>query len=755
MTQEPVDPVCGMKVDPQNSEVFRFQGTSYYFCCSGCKQAFQKNPLRYLNPPTNPQKVDLNATYTCPMHPEISKKGPGSCPICGMALESLTISEKDSPSPETLDLEKRFKISLIFTLPLLFISMGSMTLGSSISHWIELLLCAPVVFYCAVPLIKLGWDSLRSWNLNMFSLILVGAAVAFFYSVVAVVFPGIFPSAFLEHSGKVGVYFESSAVIVSLVLLGQILEHKARTQTQSALRSLLRLTPKTARKIDEDSVEWDVAIEKIRPGDQLRVRPGENIPVDGKVLTGHSSVDESLLSGESLPVEKIEGSPLSAGTTNKTGSFVMLAQAVGKDTVLAQMVQWVAQAQRSKAPIQRLADRVSAFFVPSVFLVALLSGVLWAKWGPDPSFSYAIINAVSVLMIACPCALGLATPMSILVSTGRGAECGVLVRDAQALETLAKVNTLVLDKTGTLTEGKTKLIGVHPFSGFSGGEILKTAAALEKSSEHPLASAFLNAAEEKKLALPDAYDFKSFTGLGLKGTVLGQTAILGNLNFILKEAPRAAEEFKKASASGSSHTQLYLTLDQTPAGIFEVSDPIKPTTAEAIRLLKGLGLRLIMLTGDQAHTAQSVAKELGIEEVLAEVRPDQKLETIRTLQAKGLKVAMAGDGINDAPALTQADVGIAMGSGTDIAMQTAGITLMKGDLRAIVRARKLSQLSLRNIRQNLFFAFVYNFLGVPVAAGVLYPFFGILLSPMIASAAMSLSSVSVILNALRLRNVRL
>ncbi len=706
-----------------------------------------------------------DALYTCPMHPEVKQKGPGICPICGMALEALEASlDDDAPNPELLDFSKRLKLSLAFTLPLLILAMGEMIPGNPfhtyfpehIMNWVQLFLAAPVVLWAGYPLFHRGFLSLKTWNLNMFTLIALGAGAAFLFSVLATMIPSAFPVAFQSH-GRIQVYYEAACVIIALVLLGQLLELKARGQTSSAMKSLLKLAPHTARVIESDGSEKDIGLSEVKPQDKLRVRPGEQVPVDGVIISGQSSVDESMLTGEAIPVEKSKGSTVTAGTTNQTGSFIMEAKKVGKDTLLAQIVQMVNEAQRSRAPIQSLADRVSAWFVPAVIAVSIITGIIWFAFGPEPSLSYALVNAVAVLVIACPCALGLATPMSIMVGTGRGAQAGVLIRNAEALERMENVDTLVLDKTGTLTEGKPKLITVKTFSGFTESEVLSLGAALERSSEHPLAEAILSGAKERKIENgAEIREFRSETGMGIRGIVHDKLVLLGNAKFLERENILPQEIKITADAlRKEGQTVLFLSVDGKPAGIFGVSDPIKITTPEAIQQLREAGLRLVMLTGDHRDTANAVALKLGLDEVYADVLPSQKNEIIKKLQREGRKVAMAGDGVNDAPALAQADVGIAMGTGADVAMQSAGITLIKGDLRGVVRTRNLSRAVMKNIRQNLFFAFIYNLLGVPIAAGILYPFFGLLLSPMLAGAAMSLSSVSVIGNALRLRSVSL
>ncbi len=763
------DPVCGMDVDPTDSAGnHAHEGKIYYFCSEGCLEAFKENPAEYLNPELKTAKAastPQDALHTCPMHPDVKQMGPGSCPICGMALEPIEVSMgDDAPNPELVDFSRRLKGAVALSIPLLILAMGEMIPGNpfhswlpgNTANWVQLLLSGPVVLWAGYPLFHRGWQSIRTRNLNMFTLIAIGAGVAFLFSLLATIAPGVFPEAFKSH-GRVHVYYEAASVIIALVLLGQILELKARGQTSSAIRALLKLAPNTARIIRADGQELDIDINDVKLGDKLRVRPGEQIPVDGIVNSGRSSVDESMITGEPIPVEKSEGAKVTAGTTNHTGSFVIEARSVGKDTLLSQIVRMVNEAQRSRAPIQGLADRVSSWFVPAVVGTAVATALAWALFGPEPAYSYALVNAVAVLIIACPCALGLATPMSIMVGTGRGAQAGVLIRNAEALERMEKVDTLVLDKTGTLTEGKPKLVTLRPFSGFDDSTILGLAAALEKSSEHPLAQAILSGASERKVTYElEVRHFQSVTGMGIRGDVSGKQVLIGNSKFLDSEGV-VTQELKKTAETlrSDGQTVLFLSIDGKPAGILGVADPIKSTTPDAIRQLREAGLRLVMLTGDHHDTAKAVASKLGLSEVYADVLPSQKNEIIKKLQAEGRKVAMAGDGVNDAPALAQADVGIAMGTGADIAVQSAGITLIQGDLRGVIRARSLSHAVMMNIRQNLFFAFIYNTLGVPVAAGVLYPFFGLLLSPMVASAAMSLSSVSVIANALRLRRVPL
>ena len=707
--------------------------------------------------PEMPVAPQLRTEYTCPMHPEIVRSEPGACPICGMALEPRTVTPEPERDPELASMTRRFWIGLLLTAPLLVISMAGMFLEHlippSVSVWIQFALATPVVVWGAWPFFVRGWNSLRSRHLNMFTLIGLGIFVAFAYSVVATLAPGIFPPSFRGHGGNPDVYYEAAAAITVLVLLGQVLELRARSRTGAAIRALLDLAPKLARRLEADGAERDIPLDQVRPGDRLRVRPGEKIPVDGVVLEGASAVDESMVTGESVPVEKTAGSRLIGATVNGTGSVIMRAERVGSETLLAQIVKMVAEAQRSRAPIQRLADKVSGYFVPVVMSIAAVTFVVWGLVGPEPRMAHALVNAVAVLIIACPCALGLATPMAIMVGTGRGARAGVLVRNAEALETMEKVDTLVVDKTGTLTEGKPRLMSVVALPGVSEQELLRLAASLERASEHPLAAAITAGASERGVQLVEAGEFRSLTGRGVVGKVEGREVAVGNEQLFEElgiSAPSGAEEIRR-----EGQTAMLVAVDGKPAGLVGVADPIKPSSVEAIRELQAQGLRIVMLTGDSRTTAEAVARKLGIDEFEAEVLPAKKAEVVKRLQAEGRMVAMAGDGINDAPALAQAHVGIAMGTGTDIAMESGGITLLKGDLRGVVRARRLSQAVMRNIRQNLFFAFIYNSLGVPLAAGVLYPFFGLLLSPIIAAAAMSFSSVSVISNSLRLRGVRL
>ena len=702
--------------------------------------------------------------YVCPMHPEIVRPEPGSCPICGMALEPRTVTLEEEANPELVDMTRRFWISAALSLPLLGVAMSDMFPGQPLQHivspqllnWIQFALATPVVLWGGWPFFERGWRSVVSRNLNMFTLIAIGVGTAYVYSVVATLFPDIFPPSFYGHSGTVAVYFEAAAIITTLVLLGQVLELRARSQTSSAIKALLGLSPKTARMIFPDGREEDVPLEQVKPGDRLRVRPGEKVPVDGVVLDGTTAVDESMITGEPIPVEKSKGSKVTGGTVNGTGGFTMTAERVGSETLLAQIVRMVSEAQRSRAPIQKLADLVSGYFVPAVVLVAIVTFIVWSLVGPEPRMAYALVNAVAVLIIACPCALGLATPMSIMVGTGRGATAGVLVRNAEALEVLEKINTLIVDKTGTLTEGKPRLVSVFPAGNVTEAEILKIGASLERGSEHPLAAAIVAGAQAKGLQLSEAREFKSLTGRGIVGVVNGKKVALGNARMLeeLQVKPgdlaARAEEMRR-----DGQTVMFLAIDGQAVGLLGVADPIKKSTPEAIQELHQEGVRIVMLTGDSRTTAEAVAKKLSIDEVRAEVLPDQKREIVQMLQSEKRMVAMAGDGVNDAPALAQAHVGIAMGTGTDVAMESAGVTLVKGDLRGIAKARRLSRATMRNIRQNLFFAFIYNTLGVPIAAGALYPYFGILLSPIIASAAMTFSSVSVITNALRLRRVKL
>ncbi len=760
-----LDPVCGMTIDPADAAGhFDYKGQTYYFCAESCLEQFRENPEHFLNPDKRAAaSVDFEAEYTCPMHPEVRQKGPGSCPICGMALEPVDAAHVEERNVELEDMTRRFFVSLVLTAPILAFMVAELLPGRPldrvVSHglrnWIEFALATPVVWWGGAPFFERGWASIVNRYLNMFTLIALGVAAAYTYSVAAVLAPGLFPDSF-RMGADVAVYFEPAAVIVVLVLLGQVLELRARSRTSTAIRGLLGLTPKTARRVESDGTEHDVPLEHVSVGDRLRVRPGERIPVDGIVLEGTTTVDESMVTGEPIPVEKVAEASVTGGTVNGTGTFVMRTERVGRDTLLAQIVRMVSEAQRSRAPIQRLADAVSSWFVPIVIAVALITFIVWSVYGPEPRLAYALVNAVAVLIIACPCALGLATPMSIMVGTGRGAEAGVLIRDAEALETLEKVTTIVVDKTGTLTEGKPRLVTVEPVGQFDASAMLRLAASLEHVSEHPLAAAIMAGAKERSLPLADVKQFESVTGQGVSGVVDGRRVAIGNVRHLetLRIDPGPLRD-RADDLRRQGQTVMFVAIDAIAAGLVGVADPIKATTGEAIRALHDDGVKVVMLTGDNRATADVVAKAVGIDRVEADVLPDQKAVVIKRLQAQGERVAMAGDGINDAPALAQADVGIAMGTGTDIAMESAGVTLVKGDLRGIVRARRLSRATMGNIRQNLFFAFVYNALGVPVAAGVLYPVLGMLLSPMIASAAMTFSSVSVIANALRLRRAPL
>ncbi|BCG91318.1 heavy metal translocating P-type ATPase [Mesorhizobium sp. 131-2-1] len=759
------DPVCGMSVDRSSARHFlRHESQGFYFCSAGCKGKFEAEPAKYLGERAAPQPMPKGTQYTCPMHPEIIRDKPGACPICGMALEPMGVPTGDEgPNPELVDFTRRFWVSAVLSLPLLVIAMAPM-LGLSFESlvddrtktWAELALASPVVLWAAFPFFHRGWDSIRNRSPNMWTLISLGVGAAYSYSVAATLFPDIFPHQFRGHGGAVPVYFEAAAVIVALVFLGQVLELRARERTGSAIRALLDLAPKTARLIGADGSESDVPLDTVKAGDRLRIRPGDAVPVDGVVLEGRSAIDESMITGEPLPVEKTEGDALTGGTLNKNGSLVMRAERIGAETTLSRIVELVAKAQRSRAPIQGLADRVSFYFVPAVVLVALAAFAAWAVLGPQPSLIFAIVSAVSVLIIACPCALGLATPMSIMTATGRGAHAGVLIKEAAALERFASVDTLIVDKTGTLTEGRPRLTDVVAAGGIAENELLALAAALEKGSEHPLAEAIVEGAAERGIKIADASDFEAVTGKGVSGTVAGNKVALGNPAMMADLGVDTGSVSAQAGAlQGEGKTAMFVAVDGRLAGIVAVADPVKATTAEAIRALHDSGLRIIMATGDNERTARAIAGKLGIDEVRAGLLPEQKGALVEELRAKGAGVAMAGDGVNDAPALAAADVGIAMGTGADVAVESAGITLVKGDLNGIVRARTLARATIRNIRQNLFFAFLYNVLGVPVAAGVLYPLTGTLLSPMIAAAAMSLSSVSVIGNALRLRTLKL
>ena len=747
------DPICGMDVDPATAaEAVERDGKKYYFCNPSCAQKFrEENPEK--PPRGNPPQ---GSKWTCPMHPEIIRDGPGSCPICGMALEPMSVSLEEVENPELADMRRRFWVSLVLTTPVLALAMGSMLFPHALSGgwrpWAEAALATPVVLWAGWPFFLRGAESLRNRSLNMFTLIALGIGVAYAFSVVAILFPNLFPASFRGHGGEIGVYFEAAAVITTLVLLGQVLELRARSQTGAAIRSLLELAPKTARRLGPDGQEADVSLDQIRPGDRIRVRPGEKVALDGMVEEGASAVDESMVTGESIPVEKKVGDRVIGATQNTSGTLLVRVEKTGEDTLLARIVGMVSEAQRSRAPIQKLADKVSGIFVPAVIGAAILTFVAWAVWGPEPRLAFAVVNAVSVLIIACPCALGLATPVSVMVASGKGASLGVLFRNAEAIEKLGPVDTLVVDKTGTLTEGKPKLVSVLPGEGWSESELLRLSASLEQGSEHPLASAIVSGAAARGIRPGRAESFRSIPGKGVTGTVDGRQVLLGTARLLEESSVSVGSLKERAEAlRQEGQTVLFACVDGRVAGALGVADPIKPTTPDAVRELRAGGVRLVMLTGDGRATAQAVATKLGIEEVMAEVLPDQKKSAVESLQKAGRKVAMAGDGINDAPALAQADVGIAMGSGTDVAIEAADVTLVKGDLRGVARAQALSRATMRNIRQNLFFAFVYNLLGVPIAAGVLYPTLGILLSPMLAAAAMSLSSVSVITNALRLR----
>ena len=760
------DPVCGMMIDPAKSaDRAEHNGRTFYFCSKGCAAKFRANPGQYVAEPVGEPVAPPAAPgtlWTCPMHPEIVRDGPGSCPICGMALEPKTVSLDEQENPELADMTRRFRAGVVLSVPLLALAMGSMLpalhhlIAARARQWIEFALAAPVVLWGGWPFFVRGWQSVVNRSLNMFTLIAMGVGAAFAFSVAAVLAPGLFPDAMREAGGTVPVYFEAAAVITTLVLLGQVLELRARSRTSSAIRALLRLAPATARRVRADGTDEDIPLSHVHVGDHLRVRPGEKLPVDGSVLEGHSAVDESMLTGESLPVEKQPGDRVTGGTLNGTGSFVMKAERVGSDTVLSRIVQMVSDAQRSRAPIQRLADQVSAWFVPAVIVTAIATFITWWLLGPEPRFAHGLVNAVAVLIIACPCALGLATPMSIMVGTGRGASAGVLFRRAEALERLEKVDRLVVDKTGTLTRGRPELTAVEPGDGFDDEELLRLAGAVERGSEHPLAAAIVAGARQRGVATATAERFESVTGSGLRGVVQGRQVVIGSPALMQQagiDVGPLAGRADQLRAGGQ--TVVFVAVDGKPAGLLGVSDPIKDSTVEAMQWLRDSGIGVVMLTGDNRRTAEAVARQVGIDEVEAEVLPDQKRAVVQRLQQQARVVAMAGDGVNDAPALAQADIGIAMGSGTDVAIESADITLVQGDLRGIARARKLSRATMRNIRQNLFFAFVYNVLGVPVAAGVLYPFFGLLLSPIIAAAAMTFSSVSVISNALRLRRVAL
>ncbi|MBC7690848.1 MAG: heavy metal translocating P-type ATPase [Methylotenera sp.] len=765
------DPVCGMTVDPSDAYDWAYHDETYHFCSESCLEEFKSDPEAILHP--DPALSILkpgleHAEFTCPMHPEVRQIGPGSCPICGMALEAVEFTLDEGPNPELIDMSRRLRYGIALSLPLLVVTMSEMIPGVHVAglfrgrgfNLLQFLLATPAVFWVGWPILERGYQSFRTRHLNMFSLIALGTLVAYFFSALATLFPHLFPPSFRDpHTGEIGVYFEAAAVIVTLVILGQVLELRARGQTSGAIRALLELAPKTARRVRADGTEEDVDLSEIKVGDRVRVRPGEKIPVDGEILEGASSVDESMITGESIAIEKVVGSAVTAGSLNINGSFILLARKVGSDTLLSQIVKMVSEAQRTRAPIQKLADQVAGYFVPAVIAVAVITAAVWMIWGPQPSLAYALVNAVAVLIIACPCALGLATPMSIMVGTGVGAHHGILIRNAEALEALEKVNTLVIDKTGTLTEGKPRLIAVHVAEGFTEAQVLTAALALEKGSEHPLAQAIVEGAEARGHSASPVQNFESIAGKGIKGRQNGQIILLGNTQLMTDEKILIDNSAGLSSTADhlrkSGQTVVFVAIDGNISGVLGVADSIKVTSREAIQLLREDGLEIIMLTGDNRTTAEAIATQLGITEIEADVLPAQKSEVIKRLQSQGKIVAMAGDGVNDAPALAQAHVGIAMGQGTDVAIQSAGLTLISGDLRGILKARHLSRGTMKNIRQNLFFAFFYNLAGVPIAAGILYPFFGLLLSPMIASAAMSLSSVSVIGNALRLRRVKL
>jgi Cu+-exporting ATPase len=751
-----------MTVDPHTAKHHAdYHGHPYYFCSGGCRTKFVGNPEKYLGE-RKPEPVIEGAIYTCPMHPEIRQVGPGTCPICGMGLEPELATADTGPNPEFIDMRRRFWIGLVLTVPIFVLEMGAHLAGAqnwvdpTLSNYIQFAFATPVVLWAGWPFFVRGWQSLVTRNLNMFTLIAIGTGVAYVYSVVATFAPGIFPEAFRGHEGAPAVYFESAAVITVLVLIGQVLELRAREATSGAIRALLDLAPKTARRVRDDGSDEDVSLDDVHVGDRLRVRPGDKVPLDGMVLEGRSSVDESMVTGESMPVTKEKDARVIGGTINTSGSFVMRAEKIGRDTLLSQIVQMVATAQRSRAPIQRLADQVAGWFVPTVIAVAIVAFAAWAVFGPEPRFAYGLVAAVSVLIIACPCALGLATPMSIMVGVGRGAQAGVLIKNAEALERMEKIDTLVVDKTGTLTEGKPKVVAMTPAEGFDEAQVLRFAASVERGSEHPLAAAIVAAAAERNITLGTVRGFDAPAGKGVIGMVDGKRLALGNAKYLAElsiDTSSMAAEAERLRSEGA--TAVFLAVNGKPAGIIAIADPVKATTAAALKALAADGIRVVMLTGDNRTTAEAVANRLGITEVEAEVLPDQKSAVIEKLTREGRVVAMAGDGVNDAPALAAAQVGIAMGTGSDVAIESAGITLLKGDLNGIVKARALSAAAMSNIRQNLFFAFIYNSAGVPIAAGILYPVFGLLLSPIIAAAAMALSSVSVVGNALRLGRVGL
>src|SRR5437588_6722821 len=758
------DPVCGMTIDPHLAKHrHQHQGRTFYFCSAGCAKRFAANPARYLETDKRAAvPVPDGTIYTCPMHPEIRQAGPGSCPICGMALEPEIASADTGPNPELADMRRRFWIGTALSVPVVALEMGAHIVGAhswidqALSNWIQFAFATPVVLWAGWPFFVRGVQSIITRNLNMFTLIAMGTGVAYVYSVIGTVAPGIFPTTFRGHGGAVSVYFDAAAVITVLVLLGQVLELRARDATSGAIKALLQLAPKTARRVGDDGADHEVEIDALAVGDHLRVRPGEKVPVDGIILEGRSSLDESLVTGESMPVTKEAGSKVIAGTLNQSGGFVMRADKVGRDTLLSQIVKMVAEAQRSRAPIQRLADQVAGWFVPVVIVVAVIAFAAWAYFGPEPRMAFGLLAAVSVLIIACPCALGLATPMSIMVGVGRGAQAGVLIKNAEALERMEKIDTLVVDKTGTLTEGKPKVVAIVPAAGSTEDDILRLAASVERASEHPLADAVVRAAKEKPRARGPVDGGSSPPGKGVTGKIDGKPVLLGNSNFLTSLGVETALlNADGERLRGDGATVINIAVDGKLAGLFAIADPVKQSTPDALKELAAQGIKVIMLTGDNRTTASAVARKLGIDDVEAEVLPDQKSAVVAKLKRAGSIVAMARDGVNDAPALAAADVGIAMGTGTDVAMESAGITLLKGDLGGIVRARRLSQATMRNIRQNLFFAFIYNAAGIPIAAGILYPAFGLLLSPIIAAAAMALSSVSVVGNALRLRITRL
>ncbi len=752
-----------MTVNPREARHFsQYAGKTWYFCAARCREKFENDPVPYLDGSPAEQKTLPGALFTCPMHPEIQQQGPGDCPICGMALEPEEITADSEPSAELLDMNRRFWLGLILALPVFILEMSShffhtdSLISPQVSNWVQLLLATPVVLWAGWPFFQRGWKSILRRNLNMFTLIAIGTGAAWLYSLFATLAPDLFPPAFRQQDGSVAVYFEAAAVIIVLVLLGQVLELRAREKTSGAIRALLNLAPTTARRLDSQGDEATISLDRVQVGDRLRVRPGDKVPLDGEVLEGSSNIDESMVTGEPLAVKKQSGDRVIGGSINGQGSFIMRADKVGRDTMLSQIVQMVASAQRTRAPIQGLADKVAGIFVPVVMLVALIAFIVWSIWGPTPPMAFALIAAVSVLIIACPCALGLATPMSIMVGVGRGAQAGVLIRNAEALERLEKVDTVVIDKTGTLTEGKPQVTGIHPASGFDQNTLLRLGASLERSSEHPLAEAMLAKAGELELTLSEPEDFQALNGKGVTGRIEGTQIVLGNRLLMESEAVDLSACADSAEAlRHDGATVIFIAVNGQYAGLFAIADPIKETTAAAIRALQHDGLRVVMLTGDNRTSAEAIARQLNIDEVEAEVLPEDKSLAVRRLQDQKRIVVMVGDGVNDAPALASADVGIAMGTGTDVAIESAGVTLLRGDLMGIADACRLSRATMRNIRQNLFFAFAYNAAGVPIAAGILYPFTGLLLSPIIAAAAMSLSSVSVIGNALRLRAVKL